>query len=179
MRLKSIPILATVFYLLVSGRVASAGMPSDACAPPADLQREMSAKYPGRTVVGLPDLSDDDKGFFQKAHGDDCPGLVKVDFYGDGSPTFALVLTTRSVAKGKNELVVAHEVDKIWKMTTLQVTDGDAPVVWTEKPGEYKDVNGEKTIHATRPVIILCRYEASEILFAWTSDRVAKIWLMD
>jgi hypothetical protein len=179
MRLKATAILGAILYLFVFARVAAARTPEDACTLPGDLQREISSKYPGRTLISLSDLGDDDRGFFQKGHGDDCPGLVKVDFYGDGKPTFALVLTTKGVAKGKNELVLAHQVGATWKTTTLQTTEGDAPVVWTQKPGEYKDVYGEKKIHATRPVIILCRYEASTILFAWTDGRIAKIWLQD
>jgi hypothetical protein len=82
----------------------------------------------------------------ERAQGNECPGpgLVKVDFYGDGKPTFALVLTTRSVAKGRNELVLAHQAGTIWKTITLQATDGDAPVVWSEKTGEYKDVYDDR-----------------------------------
>jgi len=179
MRLKVTAILGAILYLFVFARVAAARTLEGACTLPGDLQREISSKYPGRTLVSLSDLGDDDRGFFQKGHGDDCPGLVKVDFYGDGKPTFALVLTTKSVAKGKNELVLAHQVGAIWKTTTLQTTEGDSPVVWSQKPGEYKDVYGKKKIHATRPVIILCRYEASTILFAWTDSRIAKIWLQD
>ncbi len=179
MQLKSMGTFATALWLFVFVRVAAAATPDDACTLPTDLQREVASKYPGRTLVSLSDLGDDDRGFFQKGHADSCPGLVKVDFYGDGKPTFALVLTTKSVAKGKNELVLAHQVGAVWKTTTLQTTDGDAPVVWSEKPGEYKDVYGEKKIHATRPVIILCSYEAWTILYAWTNNKIAKIWLMD
>ena len=108
-----------------------------------------------------------------------CPGLVKVNFYGDGKPTFALALTTKSVAKGKTELVLAHQVGAVWKTTTMETTDGPAPVVWSEKPGEYTDVDGEKKIRATRPVIIFCRYYAWAVLYAWTNNKVAKIWLAD
>lgn len=179
MRPKATAILGAILYLFVFALVAAARTPKGACTLPGDLQLEISNKYPGRTLVSLSDLGDDDRGFFQKGHGDDCPGLVKVDFYGDGKPTFALVLTTKSVAKGRNELVLAHQVGAIWKTTTLQTTEGDAPVVWSQKPGEYKDVYGEKKIHAARPVIILCSYEASTILFAWTDNRIAKIWLQD
>ncbi len=125
------------------------------------------------------DLGDDDRGFFLKAHAGSCPGLVKLAFYGDGEPTFALALTTRNAAKGKTELVVAHEVGGIWNTTTLETTPGDAPVVWSEKPGEYKDVYGEKKIRAAGPVIIFCKYEAWAILYAWTDHRIAKIWVMD
>jgi hypothetical protein len=160
-------------------QVATARPLTSVCELPRDLQSVIESKYPGRSVVSLSDLGDDDKGFFQKAHGDTCPGLVKVDFYGDGKPTLALALTTKSVAKGRTELVVAHQVGSIWKTITLETTPGDAPAVWSEKPGEYKDVYGEKSIRATRPVIIFCRYEAWAILYAWTNKRIAKIWVMD
>ena len=160
-------------------QVAAARPSNSTCELPRDLQSVIESKYPGRTVVNLSDLGDDDKGFFQKAHGDACPGLVKVDFYGDGKPTLALALTTKSVAKGRTELVVAHQIGAIWKTMTLETTPGDAPVVWSERPGEYKDVYGEKSIRATRPVIIFCRYEAWAILYAWTNNRMAKIWVMD
>ena len=177
--LKTTATLAMGFGLLLFAYDAIAGSSNDACGLPADLQREIASRYPGRTLVSLSDLGDDDKGFFQKGHGDNCPGLVKVDFYGDGKPTFALVLITQSVAKGKNELVLAHQVGATWKTTTLQTTEGDAPVVWSERPGEYKDVYGEKKIRATKPVIVFCSYEAWAILYARTNNGITKIWLMD
>jgi hypothetical protein len=102
---------------------------------------------------------------------------VKVDFYGDGKPTIALALNTKCVAKGKTELVVARQIGPGWKTITLETTDGRVPVVWSEKPGEYTDVYGEKKIRATRPVIIFCGYSSWAILYAWTNNRVAKIWL--
>ena len=179
MQLKSLAIAATGFCVFVLAQVAAAGPRNDVCDLPTDLQHEVASKYPGRTLVRLSDLGDDDRGFFQKAHGDSCPGLVKVDFYGDGKPTFALALTTQSVVKGKTELVVAHQVEATWKTITLETVSGDAPVVWSEKPGEYKDVYGDKRIRATRPVIIFCRYEAWAILYAWTNNVIAKIWVMD
>jgi hypothetical protein len=178
-RPKHTAMLAVGLCLFVLVQVAAAGPRNDVCALSADLQREVTSKYPGRTVVSLSDLGDDDRGFFQKGHADRCPGLVKVDFYGDGKPTFALALTTKSVAQGKTELVVAHQLGETWKTITLQTTPGDAPVVWSEKPGEYKDAYGEKKIRATRPVIIFCRYEAWAILYAWTNNGIAKIWVMD
>jgi hypothetical protein len=167
------------FCLFVLVQVAAAGSPNDVCGLPKDLQHEVASKYPGRTIVSLSDLSEDDKKLFEKDHGGNCPGLVKVDFYGDGKPTLALALTTKSVAKGKTELVVAHQIGADWKTITLETTDGRVPVVWSEKPGEYKDVYGEKKIRATRPVIVFCGYESWAILYAWTNNRVAKIWLSD
>jgi hypothetical protein len=179
LRLNYIAVAAIGFGLLGIVEVGTAGPSISACEIPKDLQNVVGSKYPGRTLVGVSDLGDDDKGFFQKEHGNSCPGLARVDFYGDGKPTFAMALTTKTAAKGKTELVVAHQVGATWETTTLETVDGDAPVVWSEKPGEYKDVYGEKAIRATRPVIIFCRYEAWAILYAWTNSRIAKIWVMD
>src|SRR5262249_50373083 len=130
---------------------------------PRRSQQVTSSRHPERTIVSLSDLSNDDKGMFKKGHGDNCPGMVKVDFYGDGKPAFALALITKSVSKGKTELAVAHLVGAIWEITTLETADCGAPV-WSEKPGEYKDVYGEKKLRATNPVIVFCKYEPWAIL---------------
>jgi len=173
-------VVATIGFGLFGVVQAATAVPSiSACELPKDLQSVVERKYPGRTIVSLSDLRDDDKELFQKERGDSCPGLVKVDFYGDGKPTLALALATKSVGKGKTELVVAHEVGTDWKTITLETTDGPTPVLWSEKPGEYNDVYGEKKIRATRPVIVFCGYSSWAILYAWSNNRVAKIWLRD
>lgn len=178
MRLKAISGLA--FCLLVFVKVAVAAPSGDTCNLPQDLQHEIAAKYPGAGLVTLPDLDADDKGFFQKDHGDACPGLTKVDFYGDGKPTLALVLIAKTDTKGKARLVVAHEVAGRWHTTVLDTADGaPVPVVWSQPPGHYTDVYGKKEIRATKPVIVFTGYESWSILYAWTGSRVAKIWLQD
>ncbi len=159
--------------------IAAAVPSNDACELQKDLKQIVSSKYPGRAAVNLADLADADKEIFKKEHGNTCPGLVKMDFYGDGNPTLAMALTTKGVAKGKTELVVAHQVGEIWETKTLETTDGGAPVVWTEKPGDYTDVYGERKVHATKPVIVFCKYESWAILYAWTNNAVVKIWLSD
>jgi hypothetical protein len=169
----------TLFFLFVLLRAAAAGPASGACGLPADLEHEITSKYPGRALVTLSDLADYDKQLFQESHGNECPGLVKVDFYGDGKPTLALALTTRNAAKGETELVLAHQVGASWNMDILETADGPVPVVWSQGPGEYTDVYGEKKIHATKPVIVFCGYESWAILYAWTNGKVGKIWLAD
>jgi hypothetical protein len=178
---KSIATWALGFCLLASIQLAAAAAsPNGACDLPQGLQREIAAKYPGTKLVGLSDLEEDDRGFFQKDHGDACPGLVKVDFYGDGEPTFALVLTNAR-AKEHTELVVAHEVRERWAVNALDSGNPSpyAPVVWSQPAGEYRDVYGNKTIRAIRPVIVFCKYESWALLYAWTGSRVTKIWLQD
>jgi hypothetical protein len=82
------------------------------------------------------------------------------------------------VAK-KTELVLAHEVRKGWETKSLANADGPVPVVWSEGPGKYDDVYGKKTIEATNPVVVFCGYESWAIIYAWTGNRVEKIWIMD
>jgi hypothetical protein len=144
------------------------------------LQREIASKYPGAKLVSLSDLGEDDRVFFQKDHGDACPGMVKADFYGDSKPTLALVLITKSGPQEKANLILAHQVGGHWETTVLETAEGEpVPVVWSEPPGEYRDVYGEKEIRATRPVIVFTGYEAWSILYAWTGKGVTKIWIAD
>jgi len=144
------------------------------------LQREVGNKYSGKKVVNLADLQDDDRRFFQKDHNNSCPGLVKVDFYGDGKPTLALVLIGNGEGKDSSVLVVAHRVEAAWNISTLATGGQTVPVVWSLPPGEYGDVYGNKTIGATRPVIVFTKYESWGILYAWTNhNKVAKIWISD
>ena len=142
---------------------------------PKDLQSEIASKYPGRKIVTLPDLDPDDQNFFQKEHSNSCPGLIKVDFYGDGKPTFALVL----ISKQNSELVVAHQVGETWKTVVLGTGGPSAPVVWSLPPGEYTSVDGDKKIRATKPVIVFVKYESWGILYSWTGNGVRKIWIAD
>ena len=169
---------ATTLWLFALVPVAAAGSSKDACDPPKDLQAVVETKYPGTRIVSLSDLNEDDRALFQKEHSDNCPGLVKVDFYGDGRPTFALALTTQSGASPKTKLVLARQVGANWKVVILDKADGPIPVVWSEKPGEYKGVYQHK-IRATRPVIVFCGYSSWAVLYAWTNNKVAKIWLRD
>lgn len=178
MRLKAIPRL--FFWVLVLVKVAVAAPPSDACSLPDSLQREIAAKYPGSQLVTLSALNADDKAFFHKDHGDACPGFTKVDFYGDGKPTVALVLIAKGDTKQKAKLVVAHHVGEQWKTVLLEMAgEAPVPVVWSQPPGQYRDVYGKREVRAIKPVIVFTGYESWSILYAWTSSRVTKIWLQD
>jgi hypothetical protein len=165
-------------FLLAFASVAFAA-PGDACNLPQDLQHEISSKYPRSKLVTLSDLDEHDRGLFRKDHGNSCPGLVSVDFYGDGKPTLALVLASGEGVGQKAELVVANKVGENWRTVLLDTAGSSIPVVWRQKPGKYTDVYGKKTIRATKPVIVFCGYESWAILYAWTAKGVDKVWLAD
>jgi hypothetical protein len=160
-------------------QVAVAAPPNDVCDLPKDLQREVASKYPGAKLVRLSDLDKDDSALFQKEHGDTCPGLVKVDFYGDGKPTLALVLIAKDGANEKAELVVAHQIAEKWRTALLDTAESSWPVVWRQDPGDYRDVYGKKTIRAARPVIVFCGYNSWAVVYAWTGKAVTKVWIAD
>jgi len=160
-------------------QVAAAAQPNDVCDLPKDLQRELANKYPGAKLVRLSDLDNDDSALFQKEHGNACPGLVKVDFYGDGKPTLALVLIAKDGAKERAELVAAHQIGENWRTALLDTAESSWPVVWSQDPGEYRGVYGKKTIRATRPVIVFCGYNSWAVVYAWTGTAVTKVWIAD
>jgi hypothetical protein len=155
------------------------GQPQSGCALPDGLSPVIASKYPNAHVVSMSDLKQDDQKLFQKEHGSSCPGLTHVDFYGDGKPTLALVLLRTNGAK-QAQLVVAHQVENEWQTRLVDTADASpVPVVWSEKPGKYDDVYGQKTLNANRPTVVLCGYESWAILYAWTGKQVEKIWISD
>ena len=179
MRLKSVLICAACLFLLASDQVVVAAPPNDRCAVPPGLSEEISRKYPSASPTRLADLSEYGRKLFRKDHGTQCPGLVSVDFYGDGKPTWALVLIAREGSKSRAELVVAHPVGKRWEVSSLDTAEDAVPVVWRQGPGNYRDVYGEKTIRAAYPVIVFAEYEGWAILYDWTGKEAKKIWIND
>jgi hypothetical protein len=174
--------LKTICFLtccLIFPRAGAAAPASDPCELPQDLQREVASKYPGATIVRLSDLEGDYRGNFQKDHGDACPGLVSVDFYGDRNPTVAMVLIAGSGPTEEAELVVARRVAGRWKTTLFDTAKSSVPVVWSQPSGKYDDVYGNKTIRATRSVIVFSGYASWTIVYAWKGDHVSKVWLRD
>lgn len=179
MWLKSVAIRAVGACLFVFAQVLSGASPNGRCDFPPSLRSEISKKYPGTRLVRLTDLSEYHRKLFQKDHGTRCPGLIRVNFYGDRNPTWAFVLIAGEGSERKADLVVARHVQQRWEFSLLDTAEGVTPVVWGEAPGEYRDVHGDKKIRATRSVIVFCGYESWAILYAWTGEDVEKIWISD
>ena len=169
-------VILSLFALVYLAPARSAPNP---CQPPSGLAEELSKKYPGTHVVTLTDLSEYRRKLFQKDHGALCPGLVRVNFFGDGKPTWAVVLIAGENPNRKAELIVAHQVDEQWEIRSLEKTDG-TPVVWREGPGKYEGMYKETpTIHAKYAVIVFCGLESWAIVYSWTGKDVVKTWLSD
>jgi hypothetical protein len=172
-------IAAFVFLAVLATPGQILARPSTNCVLPDGLREEVAAKYSGTHVLTLADLSEYDKRLFRKDHGARCPGLVRVNFYGDGKPTWAFVLTVGEKSDRTVELIVARQLGGTWDIRSLAKTTGSG-VVWRQAPGKYEGMyDGEKTIIATRPVIVLCGYGSWEVVYAWTGSSVEKVWLSD
>jgi len=170
-------LIAFGLCLFAAAGDAAAG-PVSGCTLPQGLDGKIATKFAGAHLVSLADLDDYGKKLYKKDHGSRCPGLVKINFYGDGKPTWALVLISGENPKRRAELVLARQVDSDWEIRSLETTDG-TPVVWREGPGKYQGLYGDKAIHATRPVIVFCGYESWMIVCAWNGKEVEKVQLSD
>lgn len=183
MRLRCTLICFAFFYLLAGGQSALAATPVGLCAFPRDLQLEIASNYPGARPVSLPELEEDDRKLFHREHDDQCPGAVRVNFYGDGKPTWALVLVTVEGTDRRAELVVARQLGRDWEFLSLEKLEKaelvPIPVVWREGPGQYDSVSEAKTIRAAYSVIVLCGYGSWSIVYAWTGKKVEKAWTSD
>jgi hypothetical protein len=178
MHLQWVISFALCWFGTARGAIAA---PVGACTLPQGLDSKIPAKFPGAHLASLADLDDYDKKLYTKDHGSRCPGLVRINFYGDGKPTWALVLISGTDAKKtKAELIVARQLDGEWDIRSLETTDG-TPVVWREGPGKYEGLYAEndKTIHATNPVIVFCGYESWAIVYSWNGKEVEKVWVSD
>jgi hypothetical protein len=160
------------------GFASEAAVTPGRCALPADLQTIISQKYPASHIVTQQDLDDYDRKLFRHDFGARCPGLVQVNFYGDGKPTLAMVLVSGSNPHRKAELVVAHRIAHDWELRSIETTDGN-PVVWRQGPRKYRDMYGEKTIRAAYPVIVFVGYGSWAVLYAWTGKGVVHVQLSD
>lgn len=170
--------VVTVSLLCI--KIACATQMLGACDPPKNLQEEISKSFLGARVVTWSDLNINQEKFFRRQHKDGCPGMVKIDFYGDHSPTIALVLITAGGTPKKVSLAIARQIQEQWRISLLDSTDTrTTPAVWSEPPGKYRDVYGEEEVRATTPVIVFSSYESWSILYSWDGREINKIWLQD
>ncbi len=178
MRTRLVLVSFLVLCSFATAQVVFASESRNGCALRPGLLEEISKRYSHAKVLALEDLDERDRNLFQKEHTGQCPGVVKLDFYGDGKLTWGVVLLTGEQPKRKARLVIAREIADSWEIRLIETTDG-TPVVWIEGPGKYEDVYGQKTLRAAHPVIVFCGYESWAILYAWTGSAVDKVWLSD
>jgi hypothetical protein len=112
------PFIVLAFFALLTA--CATAQQKDPCALPTSLQNELATKYPGQRPVRISDLSTYNKRFYRKDHGNHCPGLVKVDLYGDKKPTWTIILRKNDQGISVTELLVAQQIEDGWKLNLLK-----------------------------------------------------------
>ena len=109
-----------------------------------------------------------------------CPGIAKVDFYGDGRSVYAIVIERPSENAGTvdGKLVLVEKKGSEWKLSILNEgnTAGD---VWHAPVGEYTDTYGKWTVRSKGDCILYFWYESSEVLYAWTGEKIEEVQMSD
>jgi hypothetical protein len=186
---KTLRLLALVcivsLFMVAGAQVVMAAQVDDPCALPVGLDDAVSREYPDSHIVSTADFNEEKRGLFQKEQGSRCPGLVTVDFYGDGKQTLALVLGSST----KVDLVIAHQDGQSWNLRLLEsfsrssaedTARGSLPVyLVVEGPGKYSDGYEKKTIRATHQVIVFAEVKAWAVLYAWTGKKAERIVIQD
>ena len=148
--------LQLFIIVLVIINISSCSHIKGTCTVPKTLHNKIIEKYSNYEIVTLKHLIEEDRLTFQKEHSTDCPGLVKLNFWGNGKPTFAILLINSLISKPKYQLIIAtnYGEDK-WELKTVDNADTTvSPVIWSESSGEYRDVWQENKIIAKYPVIL-------------------------
>jgi len=150
-------------------------------AIPRLLRQEIERNFPGREIVTLAMLEIEAANFYRKASKQRCPGVTKVDFYGDGNETYGLILSKKSDPSYKSSVIMATKRNGTsWQFAVIEADVEDAPpVVLTKPPGEYVNVYGDKQLKVGYQAIIVIGYESWAVLYSWNGKEVEKIWMAD
>ena len=165
-----------------------AAQANDACphALPAPLLEILKTEYPDWKLVDLEDLGSEGADFYRKdadvypeKNPTGCPGAARVDLYGDGQHAYALVLKRESNNRVKSKLLLS-EIDKSKKWVSRTLMDDECVcAVRTIPPGEHTDVIKGNTIKSRGEAILYIKYEAYAIVFAWTGQKIERVYVQD
>lgn len=140
-------------------------------ALPAALSARLETAYPSGKVVTFDQLHPTDQDLYDNDHPAQCPGLVRLDFYGRSTKQLALLLFD-----GKQTLLLLADdrgKDR-WNIRQIDLVDSHAAPVIIVLPADRK-----KELRARHDVLALVWYESASVAYIWSRNRVEKIWLSD
>lgn len=162
--------LVLVAILLRNVPVTEGANPRSHCSEtlPSSLNQTIKQRYLDFQVLNKKD----------SRHG--CPGIAKVDFYGDGRTVYAIVIQKLRGFGGavEGKLLLAEKEEKHWKVTILN--EGDyAGNVWHEPAGEYEDMYQTRSLRTKGDIIVYFSYQSWAVGYGWTGDKIEKVQLTD
>ncbi len=169
----------TFIGCLALGSVLIWSSSTEPCALTAGLGCEIGHRYPEYRVLDITMLRSDDRKLFTHDSPGQCPGVARLQFFGDRKKAVAVLLWKQE--KGEGYLVVGREQggDR-WEVMEVSKLGGSfPPVIWPEPPGEYADWNGTRKMKVKWPAIHLVQYEAWSKLFAWDGSKIVMLQMTD
>jgi hypothetical protein len=176
--------------LIASGRPSMAGPASvkaaKECAQllPTGLAESLGSMFAEARVVTLRELDAEARAHFVAGvNGSQrCPGIVQLDFFGNKTTAFGILLVKGKAQQRRARLVLASQTEgsPAWRVETLLTEeDADIPYLVKEAAGEYEDVYGEEKIQTMGEALVWVDWGTVAILFGWTGAKVEKVWLRD
>ena len=165
---------------------------AQACEPslPHLLAEDLGILFPSSKIMTLAMLNPRERQWFQKEHPGKCPGLISLDFFGDGRGIYALVLSQPrpKLADQANTFLGSHEAILLlarpdetgkWAVQLLERGNNPTAMILSMPPDDYESVYGDSVIHAKHQVIGFGDFESVLIVFSWNGVSIEKIWLRD
>lgn len=174
---------ASLLLALLGWHSSTSANGNSGCQLPRALEEQIGKEYRGFSVVSSKMLRARDRTLYRAEHRSSCPGLVRLDFYGTGADTYGLSLAKREEKKVLWKLLVAtaRGTDGNWQIREVDEANNlvAPPAIWKEPAGKYEDVHGKEAIEAKHAVLLAVQYQAWAIAYAWTGERVGKVWVSD
>lgn len=148
---------------------------------PAEVRTLLEKSYPDYQLVTLELMAEYHRKLYLEDGGGSCPGVVSVDLFGDGSTSYAMILSSNKSGAWASTLVLAKPLpNERWRLEVLEpYITGTSLVVYTSPPGLYQDVYGSRELSADHDAVHLVGFEPWSIVYAWTGEKIEKIWISD
>ncbi len=149
---------------------------------PESLAESLGRVHPGAKVLTLDQLHRRERRLFKKEEGRRCPGVVHLDFFGDHREAYGVVLVTGASQRRRLRLIVASRTSQApaWNIETLEaMKDPSLATLAKRRPGVYEDLRRKEKIEANAEALVWVRWDSWAILYAWTGQKIDKIWLSD
>lgn len=173
---------ATLSLALVAFACAKINF-ADCEKPPIPMESKLAGHFQAWRVVEIDDLLPEHRRLFNSKFGDACPGLVQLDFFGDGKTEFAFSLLSREAGSREGLLLLSREEEE-GSWSVIEVDRGDwspVPALWVEAGGsfEYRDIASEEGYLFAHDVLVLVGYESWGLVYGWKGEEIVSVQVSD
>ncbi len=163
--------LLVVLLLLATPQVNADASPRRHCSEtiPTAVQKNIHDRYSDFHIRTKKDST----------HG--CPGIVKVDFYGDGRAVYAVVIQKdhdEREMQQDGKLLLASREGKGWKVEILE-DEGNPGSLWHAPADKFVGMHEGRTAAAKGDIIVYFGYESWERAYGWTEEKIEWVQLSD